>query len=126
MEICDDLLDLLGRPSPLPSGRSLWDTTDLSDLPADEWRLLARSDGSGSGICRDIDGRKYLISRVGQKNLTKVTWQTGMIHSNLDISQCQVHSPARRQDLLASGPEWPKPWSLDDCCCRVRDPKGSF
>lgn len=30
------LLDLLGRPSPLPSGRSLWDTTDLPDLPTDE------------------------------------------------------------------------------------------
>lgn len=52
MEICRVLLDLLIRPSLLPNGRSLGDTADLRDLPFDEWRMLARSDGAGSGICR--------------------------------------------------------------------------
>ena len=51
MEICDVSLDLLIRLSLLPNGRSLGDTTDPRDLPFDEWRMLARSDGSGSDIC---------------------------------------------------------------------------
>lgn len=45
------LLDLSIKPSFLPNGRSLGDTADLRDLPFDEWRMLARGDGSGSGIC---------------------------------------------------------------------------
>lgn len=37
-----------------------------------------------------------------------------MIHSNLDISQCQECCPACRGDLLASAPVRPKLWSLGD------------
>lgn len=51
-----------------------------------------------------------------------------MIHSNLDISQCQVHSPACREDLLASDPVWPKLvfGRVLSGICRVRDPKDFF
>lgn len=71
MEICDVLPGLLIRPSFLPNGRSLGDTADLHDLPFDEWRMLARSDGSGSGICSPRGWEKYLIGRAGQKQSNK-------------------------------------------------------
>lgn len=44
-----------------------------------------------------------------------------MIHSNLDISQCQVHSPAHRKDLLVSDPVWAKLRSLGESCEAVAE-----
>jgi len=70
VEICEVLLDLLIRPLPLlPNRRSLGDATDLRDLPFDEWRVFARSEGSGLAFAVHVDGRKCLISTAGQKKI---------------------------------------------------------
>lgn len=76
----------------------------------------------GLAFAVHVDGRKYLISRAGQKNLTNVIWQTRVIHSSLDISQCQESCPACRGGVPAPVPVGPELWSVGDSCQAVTEP----
>lgn len=108
VEICDVLLDLLIRPSVLPM-EGLWVTPLIYvTFHVMNGGCLPGAMVQGPAFAVHMDGRKYLISRACQKDLTNVTWQTRMIHSNSDISQCQECCPACREDLLASDPVGPK------------------
>ena len=85
--------------------------------------------GFRPGICRARGWEKVFNQYSRSKeNLTNVTWQTRMFHSNLDIAQCQECCPACREDLLKSDPVRPKLvfGRLPSGSHGVRDPEGSF
>lgn len=86
------LLDLLGRPSPLPSGRSLWDTADLPDLPTDERGCLPGVMVQGLAFAVDTGQRKYLIGRVGQKKSNTAylaDWDDSQLFRHFTMSGAQ-------------------------------------